>query len=336
MKNLIICAAILLSTAAVADLEISGVITPTIKSGSTSASEAHITNFEVADAQLEFVGQVNSNLTGTLIFFADQEYMDDPTSYSLIDEAYLTQNIFDLSIKFGRSYLPFGSQETSFISDPVTLTFGEVQTDLLELSTEKWGLSGAIYTYAASAWEDGEKEGLNSYGATLAYEHKHFALGASYLSNMSKSGILDLTGVVNKMPGAYALFGKGNYKGVSLLAEYMSALSSFDSGEYTYTKNGVDREVTPSVFNVEVAYTRTLFGKEVSIAMGHQFNYEVATSDKVLAPAVVFLTGISVNIYEGANLALEYRQATDHKATEGGATDEHTAQMTTLAYSIEF
>ncbi len=340
MKKTSIALLMLLSSTAFAKVNVSGVITPTIKSGAASASDAHTLDIEMADAQLNFEAEIKKDLTATLVIYADQEALEDSSAYSLVDEAYIVQKIGDASIKVGRSYINFGSQETNFISDPTTLEFGEVQTEVVEANYEKMGFTGAIFTYEASAWEDG-KEGLNSYGASLGYENDYFALGASYISNMSNSEFLeDLSGKVESMPAAYAVYGKANYKGLAIMAEYMSAVDSFNNAEFTYSKNGVDQEVTPSTLNLEIAYTHPVMGKDVTVATGYQMNSEIGTEatsgDKVLAPTQVLLAGASVDIYEGANLAVEYRQATDEKSNKGGATDGHTAHMTTLAYSLEF
>ena len=337
MKKLMLPLALLLSQAALAKVEVSGFITPSLKFGSDSASDSYKKTLEMIDAGVTFEGEIKENLSATIALLADQENLDQADAFSLVDEAYMTQKWSNgLSLKAGRSYLNFGNFDTAFITDPTTLSFGEIQTNLVELGHEYHGFSYALYAYntASHQVEEGDKAGLNSYGATASYEQEHFMVGTSYLSNISPSALVELddTKQLKKTVGAYSVFGKVNFQGLGIYAAYMSGLKDFDKGDVSYMSG--EKKLNPMALNLEASYAHEVMGKEWTLALGYQKQEGVV--DAALMPSTILLAGLSVAIDEKATVALEYRHAIDKKESDGGATDEKEAGKTTLAYQLAF
>ena len=336
MKKLMLPLALLLSQATLAKVEVSGFITPSLKFGSDSASDSYEKTLEMIDAGVTFEGEIKENLSATIALLADQENLDQADAFSLVDEAYMTQKWSNgLSLKAGRSYLNFGNFDTAFITDTTTLSFGEIQTNLVELGHEYNGLNYAVYAYNTSAdhVEAGDKAGLNSYGATASYERDNLMVGASYLSNIAPTALYEFdNSQLKKVVGAYSIFGKVNMHGLGIYASYMSGLKNFNKEDASYVTG--EKKFNPMALNIEASYAHELMGKEWTVALGYQKQEGVAND--LLLPSTILLAGLSVAVDEKATVALEYRHAMDKKTSDGGATDEKEAGKTTLAYQLSF
>lgn len=348
MKKLILPAALLLSSAAFAKIEMSGYITPAFKMGADSASDAYTNELYIDDVSVVFEGQVNDNLTGTFALWAKQDVIEDTTLYSLVDEAYLTQKMGDAYLKGGWSYLPFGDTSTMFLTDSATYQFGTMQRTMIEAGYDWKGLSVKAFAYNRPQWavKADEKAGLNSYGANVSYEHEMFTVGAGYISNMAGAYLLGLddSGTLEKVVGAYSVNGSFNYMGFSLLASYMMASGDFNTADAKYTKNGADKKITPSALNLELGYTYAVMGKDVTVGVGYQMQNGVTSfnddsgnaTTQYLLPTQILLAGANIAMDANSTVKLEYRQATDEKADKGGQTDGHTASKFSLAYNLNF
>lgn len=337
MKKLMLPLVLLLSQSAFAKIEMSGFITPSIKFGGDSASDSYEQTFEMIDAGITFEGEIKENLTATVAILADQENLDDASAFSLIDEAYFSQQWQSrLSLKAGRSYINFGNYDTALISDPATLIFGEVQTNLIELGHTYKGFNYSIYAYntASHQVEEGEKAGINAYGVSASYEVENYTLGASYVSNIAPSSSVDLddTKQLQKQVGAYALYGKIQLQGFGIYASYMQGTDDFDLEDASYLSG--TKKFNPMALNVETTYAHELMGKEWTFALSYQ--KQKGLTDGTLMPSTILLAGLNIALDENTQLALEYRHAMDEKQSDGGATDEKKAAKTTLAYKLSF
>lgn len=339
MKKLLVPAALLLSSAAMAKIEMSGYMTPAFKMGADSASDSYTNELYIDDASVVFEGQVNENLTGTFALWAKQDVIDDAKLYSLLDEAYLTHKMGDAYVKGGWSYLPFANTSTMFLTDATTWQFGTMQRTMIEAGYGWNGLSVKAFGYNRPAWavKEGDKAGLNSYGASVNYEQEMFSVGAGYISNMSGAYLLDLDDTsagLQKVIGAYAVNGTFNYMGFSLLASYVMATGDYNLADAKYTKDGEDKKVSPYALNLELGYTYPVMGKKVTVGVGYQT--QEGTSDNALLPTTIMLAGANIAMDDNSTVKVEYRQAKDEKANKGGATDGHTASKFSLAYNINF
>lgn len=344
MKKLMLSIALLLSGHAMAKVELSGFVTPSLKMGSDSTSESYETKLEMIDAGITIEGEVRPGLSGTIALVSEQENLDDASSFSLIDEAYLTQSWeFGTALKAGRSYLNFGNYETAFISDPSTLLFGEIQTNLLELSYSKNGFNTALYFYNSdeSHVKEGDKGGLSSYGATASYQTENATLGLSYISNMAGSSLVDLDSSkkMKKVIGAYSAFAHLKLNSIGISAALMQALNSFDPADASYMMG--TKKIRPMAINIELNYSYELWTASLGwqkqkgiVARDADDNYSL--NEAVLLPSTIYLAQIAVAIDENAKLSLEHRLALDEKAADGGASDEGQAAKTTLAYNLAF
>ncbi len=333
MKKILLTIPLLLASTAFAKVDVSGYITPIIQSGAMTPSDDFKNEISVKNAAVEFSGEVNKNLTATVVLWADQDQIEN-NSYSLIDEAYMTQTFGNGHIKVGKSYLPFGDLGTSFVHYTEVYNAANTQADILEGGYTYMGVTAKVYTYESPAWKSGEKEGLNSYGAQLEYENKMVSLKLGYRTNLA--GKLGATGAVKKTPGAYIAAARVNYMGFGLFAEYLSSLGEYDVADFTYVKG----KVTPSVANIELTYSYEIMGKMFDIGVGYQMVDDVpvaaGSANLSIKPTEVITAGLNFHVDENAILKLEHKRTTDEKTDKGGATDGHTSCLTTLAYELTF
>lgn len=270
------------------------------------------------------------------------------------------------SFTAGQYFVPFGTFESNFISDPMTLELGETRESALQFGFESNGFHGTLFAFNGDNDEDGDDR-FASFGAALGYsaqrEGSAFAANLSYISDIGDSdslqdtiagGLEEASATATEMatrgpdgtadtqddePNAEVTVDYDSHVSgwgasamlrlgnLSLLAEYLGASEDFEVDEMAFDGEGAE----PSSYMVEAAWDFDLAGKPATIAVGYQ------ETDEALAlelPEERFLLGFSVEIMEGVALAVEGAFDDDYGESDGGTGKD--ADIVTVQLATEF
>jgi len=263
-----------------------------------------------------------------------EEYVTEPMD---LDEGTITiGNLekFPLYLNAGKMYVPFGSFESNMISDPLTLELGETRESAVLGGFAASSFYGSFYAFNSDINETGDDNKIASFGANAGYDYlkddMSLDLGAGWINNIAAADILsgyfylaDITEVQDYPSGLTAHLTLG-YGPFMLIGEYLGALDAFDANELDFNGTGAE----PSAWNLEVAYTREIKGKETTFAVGYQ------KSDEALAlelPEERILGCIGVEIWKYTSLAVEYLHDEDYSVADGGTGNDANAATVQLA-----
>ncbi len=258
-----------------------------------------------------------------------------------IDEGTITlgnREKFPVGLTMGKKYLPFGLFLTSMVTDPLTLSLGEIGETAVEVGFQAAGLYGSAYLFNGDLGERHEDDKIDSYGAHVGFAQKigdlSYEIGVDWLSNIADTdGIGDyLSDVVLDDTVEEYVPGLGGhllmaYGPVSFFAEYIGALASFDPLEMAFDAAGA----RPRAWGVEMGYSTEIRGRETHFAVGYQGTAEALALE---LPESRYLAAVRMTILENTSLALEYVHDEDYDSKEGGSGDNGTAA--TLQLAVEF
>ena len=279
----------------------------------------------LATAELGIDVDIAEHVAGSVLFL----YEDDESV--AVDEAFIIldgKDALPLYLKAGKIYVPFGNFESNMISDPLTLELGETRETAVEVGFEYGGFYGSVYAFNGDIDKDGEESHIDNYGACVGYalEQDVFSMdiGASWINNIADSGgysdateeeaeAAEAFGIAfafrDYVPGisAHTIF---NFGPVTLIGEYVSLL---EEPEWNITDivpgsmaalglNSVEEGEKIAAWNAELGYTCSLGGKETTLAFGVQG----VKDGEEFFPEKRYLGALSVGIFEGTTMALEY------------------------------
>jgi len=263
-----------------------------------------------------------------------EEYVTEPMD---LDEGTITLgNLekFPIYLTAGKMYVPFGYFESNMISDPLTLELGETRESAALVGFEASGFYGSLYAFNSDINETGDDDKIASFGANAGYDYfkdnMSLDLGAGWINNIAAADIrsgyfylADITEVQDYPSGLTAHLTLG-YGPFMLIGEYLGALDAFQVDELDFNGTGAE----PSAWNLEVAYTREIKGKETTFAVGYQ------KTDEALAlelPEERILATIGVEIWKYTSLALEYLHDEDYSVADGGTGNDANGATVQLA-----
>lgn len=191
---------------------------------------------------------------------------EDDTEPVDVDEGFITldgKDVIPLYLSAGKMYVPFGSFESHFVSDPLTLEIGETNESAVRAGfANDWiDLCAAVYNGDVNRIND-EGDHLDGFVGLAAFSLPEgtvpdlgLKFGASYISNMA-----DSDGLEGEIPGGIRddVAGFGAFLSASFMdkvffeAEYITALDSFEAGELTFD-NGL--RAKPRAWNLEMAFS---------------------------------------------------------------------------------
>ncbi len=212
----------------------------------------------------------------------------------------------------GKMYLPFGSFETSFINDPMTLELGEINETAFMAGFIKENSSMSFGFFNGDIEKSGKDDEINSFFAQIEinYSDSPFSLStsASYLSNIADSDGLQYTinelgdsdeaenKVLNNYVQGIGMFIRADTAKAFLLAEYLGAIENFKEDFF-------EKSIRPEAYNIELGmkfspkgYLAFKFEKSNDMAVNEDFNF----------PEKRYGVVISYSIFEAASLSLEY------------------------------
>jgi hypothetical protein len=261
-------------------------------------------------------------------------YEQDDTPWE-IDEAILSfgnPEQSPLSLALGQMYVPFGSYQTQMVSDPFTLDLGETRETAALVGFEQDGLTASAWLFKGDLDDD-----LDDFGLALGYsagdEEQGWGLGMSYAANLAESdgigGALDEAGVGEPRDKIGALGLHGGFHGDSfrLIAEYLSALESFDPAELGWKGGGAE----PAAWNLELGYGFEIAGLESTAAIGYQQTREALALG---LPETRWSLALSVGLMEQVSLGLELAFDEDYGRGDGGSGDDATTFTALVAVAL--
>lgn len=254
-----------------------------------------------------------------------------------LDEANITlggTEEFPLFLTAGRVYVPFGYFATNMLQDPLTQTIGEVNVSGVIGGLEVHGVRWELFGYQGMD-ETGEEESVAGLGSALTYTHEQdetaLNTGIAWINNIADAeGINDTlndTGidtVFSRVNGLRIHF-DGRQGAFSLIGEYTAALDSFAPEELAESDNGGESGAQPAAWNSELAYATEILARETVIAAGYQGSREAVALG---LPEQRLIAAVSMEVFDGASLSLEYYLDQDYSVADGG-TDEKGYGLTT-------
>lgn len=280
----------------------------------------------LATMKLAVTAQVTEWVGGEVVLLHEE----DDTGLE-VDVAIMTVGPADGPYSFtaGQYFVPFGTFESNFISDPMTLELGETRESALQFGIESGRFQGAVYAFNGDSDDRFENVGA-MLGFAAENENSEFAVNVSYISNIGDTDSLQdaikLDEDYDSVSG-WSASGMLRFGSLSFLAEYLGASEDFEANEMEFDGDGAE----PSSYLLEAAYGFDLAGKSSAIAVGYQ------ETDEALAlglPEERFMLGFSVEMMEGVTLAIEGAFDDDYSVSDGGTGKD--AEIVTVQLASEF
>lgn len=212
----------------------------------------------LATAQLDFIVDINDHLSGYVILL----YEEGDTEPIDVDEAAFTlaQTLGawggEIAFTGGKLYVPFGSFNSSFITDPLTLDLGETNDTAALLSWTRGMLEATFGTFNGEVDTAGDKDMIDSLVAALnVTPHENLSFGVSWISDLAESdiGLVTDESLYTKSVQGFSFFVNATLGAFSVTGEYLTALDSFDD---SVVATGEDLTGSrPGTWNVELAFT---------------------------------------------------------------------------------
>lgn len=300
------------------------------KLGRKAAKDEERSNITLATAQIELDVRIHEYVNAHLILL----WEEDDTEPIDIDEGTITLGAvpeFPWFVLAGRFYPPFSRFDTFFISDPLTLEIGEIRE-----SAAAVGYSGEWLFASLGGFKGGvsaeEKDRINNFFANVEFFNPEgtwgdfsLKLGIGFLFNVADTDTLQeetaMDTLEDAIPGV-ALHATATYGNFGLIAEYVTALSSFEAGELDFAVlNKEPGPARPSAWNVELGYR---FLEKFQLAA----KYEGTDDLYGLYPKSNFGGVFGWELFTGITLSLEYLHGEFDDNDEGLDTrDAFTTQL---------
>jgi hypothetical protein len=294
--------------------------------GDPAESDERTDDLVLATVELGIDALLTDHVSGRVLFlYEDGEDV-------VVDEGYIFLDGGDstpLYFKAGEMYLPFGCFDSNMISDPLTLELGETREATAQVGFECGGFHGAVFAFNGDIDRDGKDSRLDNFGASLSYAAQSDSLGidagVSWTNNITDSdgysGFVDEEAEAAEALGVAFAFrdyvpGISTHAAVSfgqttLTGEYVTLL---EAPEWNITDvvpgsmaalglTPVSRGEKIAAWNVELAHTLAVAGKETTFAFGVQGTRHA----EEFLPEERYVGSVSFSPLENTALALECR-----------------------------
>ncbi len=270
----------------------------------------------VATVEVGLEAAISDSVSANILFLYEEDETDLEVDVATLNYVW-GETGFSFSV--GQDYVPFGSFETHQINDTLALEIGETRETAFTASYESGLFAGSVFIFNGDEDENGQNT-LQNFGVRLGVATDNFGIGVDYISNLGDSDtIQDADGDValdsdgDSVDGAsfYASAGIGN---VTLLAEYLTAFDEFSDS----------RSSEPEAFQLEAAI-------EVG-AFTYALTYEETDEAAFLElPEERISFGVSTQIFNVVDIALQLQRDNDYSASEGGSDNDTNSVVLQLA-----
>lgn len=283
-----------------------------------SKADEKSSDLDLAAVEIAVDAKITSQVDGHLLV----KYEEDNI---FVDEGFITLvggESLPAYLIAGRQYIPFGSYETNFITDPATLVLGETNQGAV-LAGYRFGedlVDASIGVFNGSANETGKDDHIDSLVASISLNFSdNFILGGSYTSNLASSDSLNQVLVdpqnLDSLVGGWSAFITYAFLDrFSIGAEYLAALDSFKPGEI---HTAGTRALKPKAWNLELGV-----GIVEKVALSVRYGGSSDGGEDFL-PEKEYGTVLNWAVFENTNLAFEYMRSEfedDHHKTDSFVT----------------
>lgn len=231
----------------------------------------------------------------------------------------------------GRMYVPFGLFNSHFISDPLTLSLGEIRAPaaLIGLANDQLNLTVGAFNGAINMTDE-QNDNIDNVVASLRYTLPEdvfpgiglFA-GVSYITDLAESKELQEQIAAGRGTATEFVTGVGAFASLSLMngklgveAEYVAALDEFADGDLD-PANFASGTHKPKAWNLEVFFAAT---EKLEVAL----KYEGGDDLGGFLPKKRFGLLMRYKLAGSASLAVEYLRG---DLENNDSTDTATAQL---------
>lgn len=211
----------------------------------------------LATVEIGIDAEIHPSVQGHLLLLWEEGESED--LQDLVDEGTITISNLDkcpFYLTAGKMYLPFGSFESGFVTDPLALELGEINETAVQVGYQTGiaDLSFGMFNGDREKVEEYDK--IRSYFANLGTAYSegplNLDMGVSYLSNMADTDGLegavdpniDLTDCVQGL-GVYVKAAMGP---IYLSGEYIGSIENFEPALFA------GRSYRPATINVEFGW----------------------------------------------------------------------------------
>jgi hypothetical protein len=277
------------------------------------------TEIELATVEIGFDAKVNSMVDAHILLLYEEP--DGPS----VDEGTLTYKPNKTSsLTFGKTYIPFGTFETSLVSDPLTLELAETNETVFMYNFETGGFTLSAYAFNGDIDTDeaiAENDNTDiAYGINIGFgKEDAYSVNLGYVSNIADSDSLQEVGGTNidSFVASAAVSFSMNIGNTTLNAEHIAVLDEFAAGDL----GGVAAGAEPTASMIDVGFD---LGRGVGFAVGYQVTDEALFLG---LPETITLVAVSKELGDSASVSLEYKTADDYSVADGG-TGESASQFT--------
>lgn len=282
----------------------------------------------LATVELGIDAYITKHVSGHVLLL----WEEDDTEPVDLDEGYISLNgedVVPLYLDAGKMYVPFGSFESHFISDPFTLEIGETRESAVRIgfANEMFDINVSFFNGDINelTGDDKVETLVGSAVFTLpegAVSDFELSLGVSYISNIADSDGLEgevIAGSVNDYVAGMGFFISASImERLFMEFEYLGATDSFAAGELSFD-NGMLFQ--PRAYNLELAWA---FNDALELGI----KYEGSDDLGDLLPEKQYGCVINYGIFKNTSLGIEY--------LHGEYENDDERDLVTFQMAVEF
>ena len=302
------------STSAYAELKnfnVSGLVETEV-SFTNSDSNGDSSDIAVPTVELAIETTFSEQVSANIVLLAEDIGTADQTDVT-VDEATLSLPLGGATLTIGQTTVPFGSYESSGISDPLTLTLGETAETVIMYGREmESGLSYSAYVFSGDTLDSSGEKKINDLGFNIAMTQDAWSAGIGYISNIADSDTIgDIGATITDDIAGLDLNASFNTGAITILFEHVMAMDDFVAGDLgqnddTPPANNITATAQPSATHIEVSMD---LGGDSSIALSLSSSDEAAEFGLYEnATAVIY----SATVREHLGYAVEFMQADEY------------------------
>ena len=223
-----------------------------------NGNSADASDIVLATVELGLEAAINDRVSGNLVLL----WEEDDTEPLDIDIGTITWQGNGYGVTAGRFYPLFGTFNSSFISDPITLELGEIQQSGVQIFTDPekpWKATLTVANGEVDKAGGGDK--TNDFGIRVDYEpdqgdNAMLAMGAQYYSDIADTNAELMGGatggVLQKTVGGVGLNFDWARGPLAVTAEYLGATKGFAPANLDANADGSGDK--PRAWNFELAW----------------------------------------------------------------------------------
>ena len=239
------------------------------------------------------------------------KYEDDDV---FVDEGYILLDggeTLPAYLIAGRQYLPFGSFDTHFVSDPLTLTLGETNEGALVAG---WRFGGEWADLSVGAFNgDAKQAGSDNtvrdmVAGVVVRPADGFRLGVSYTSNLAAAGglfdVLTADELSDTVGGWSIFLSAALLDRFTVIVEYVAAVDDFEAGELYIDTDTENRR--PEAWNIEIG---CVVVDAVEVALRYGGSTDGGAGEADFLPQDQYGAVVNWGVFDNTLLAVEYLHA---------------------------